>query len=928
MHPFFQENHPELGSSRGRRWIKHAGRFDHVFTLAAWLVAISLGALLPDTSLGEQLPTQKWTFSEATTGKQLGHEMVDGNPNTAWSSQVPVTPGTGIEIDLGQEAIIQRLFFTPGKNPGGTPTSLKVVLDGRAVAVGAPTTLNITLTKGKRDADVFFDPVIARRIRIEATATVDQPWSIAELEVYGSYDPAAFHPVDAVYVDASTETPARRAPLFRAAEELRYYIGELTSRPLPVIEPDHIGEYPGTLYHIADLKPLASTWEQMQASQESGKIPAAPVNVERDGREVLFKAWPYANVRASVWAFLEKQGVRWLYPDDHGDSVPVGKGLNLECLPLRYTPAATRRYANFDLPQKSATETNDPAYLFWWRNGYDTTWSDAQWKALGGREMPADPTRMVPWDKNRKEEYKEGFEGYPHNFDNVVPNRILNQHPDWWGEVNGKRVAPAHGGPTVCLTSPGLIQFVVDKAISVTKPDSTDTLKLLPMDATSFCDCERCRKLYEPLVKSAVVHSGIRPFVASDAYCYFVSEVARGIREARPKVRILALAYADLLDPPRKIDKMPDNVTVEISHVGAPELPMSDPLNAPMRACTEEWHRKCTRLQQYEYVLLNESKTSTSMPVPLVSAMVDRERYFRSIGQLDCGTQADAQSIPYSPWNHYAYPRLLWNPDRTADEVLNEFFDGYFREAKAPMLAYYHALEDHLISHHVTLRPPQEDWSGVWNFGVRPGSFPYGLLVQMRNHLEAAEKQATNWIVSERVARIREGFDWVLKESGFTNADLDNPSVFPAVPADGTPATVGLAKIRFQKDLASLRYLKHYVRTDGRYPGVMFGGYGIIGADLRFQSPGEYTVTVTAKGTHYQDMDPIMYVYVDHQRIGKVSVNPEGYMDYTFPVSISEPGVGRIFVSFWNPGSPGESRPLYVKEIQVAHQQPSKSQSQ
>ena len=60
------------------------------------------------------------------------------------------------------------------------------------------------------------------------------------------------------------------------------------------------------------------------------------------------------------------------------------------------------------------------------------------------------------------------------------------------------------------MTHPGLIQFIIDKAISITQPESTDTLNVLPMDGTSFCDCERCWKLYEPLVKSSVAHSGIR----------------------------------------------------------------------------------------------------------------------------------------------------------------------------------------------------------------------------------------------------------------------------------------------------------------------------------------------------------------------------------------------------------------------------------
>ena len=670
----------------------------------AALIGIAVVALAPSPGRCAELSSRKWTFSEADTGKPLGHESADGNLQTAWTSKSPVAPGMGIVIDLGQEAVIHRLFFTPGKNQGGTPKSLKVIMEGRPMQPGAPTTLEVTLPDGKQDVDLFFDPVIARRIRIEAAAPAEGAWSIAELEIHGTSDPKAFHPADAVFVDASTETPERTAPLLRAAEELRYYIGELTGRPLPLVAPDQTKGFSGTLYHIVDLKPLAATWEQMQASLKSGGIPASAVNVERSGREVVFKAWPYANVRRSVWAFLEKQGVRWLYPDEHGDFVPSGKGVNLRGLPLRYTPAAVRCFANFPEPQKAATLTNDPVYLFWWRNGYDSTWAGGQSKALGGGEAPVDPNGVIQWDKSRKEEYKEGFEGYPHNFDNVVPRRILDQHPDWWGMVNGQRVAPSQGGPTVCMTSPGLIQFIIDKAISVTKPDCSDTLNLLPMDAASFCDCERCRKLYEPLVKSSVPHSGIRPFCASDAYYYFVSEVAKGIRKERPKVRLLALAYADLLDPPRKIEKMPDNVTVEICHLGAPELPMTDPMNGPVLACTELWRRKCDRLRQYDYVLLNESKTSTVMPVTLVSGIVDRIRFFRSLGSpLDCGTQADDPSIRYSPWNHYAYPRVLWNPDRTADEILDEFFGGYFREASAPMLAYYRVMEDNLRSHHVSL---------------------------------------------------------------------------------------------------------------------------------------------------------------------------------------------------------------------------------
>jgi len=51
-------------------------------------------------------------------------------------------------------------------------------------------------------------------------------------------------------------------------------------------------------------------------------------------------------------------------------------------------------------------------------------------------------------------------------------------------------------------------------------------------------------------------------------------------------------------------------------------------------------------------------------------------------------------------------------------------------------------------------------------------------------------------------------------------------------------------------------------------------------------------------------------------------VEPAEYKDYSFHVSISEPGVSRVLVSFWNASGQGESRALYVKEISVARKRP------
>jgi len=852
--------------------------------------------LLAGTSHARQLSPKGWTFSEIDSAQRLGPEMADNDLRTAWVSCAPLAPGSGVVIDLGQEVVVHRLFFAPGKSQGGTPRRFRVVFsDGQADHAPAAT-LDVELPAGRSDVNLFFDPVVARHIRLEAVAPSEQPWSIAELEAYGSDDPAARRSQDAVVVDIHAPGPLRMA-----AEDLRYYIGELTGRPLPVVAPDRTDAFRGTLYRIVDLKPLAATWEAMEANRRSGKIPATEVNVERAGRQVLFQAFPYANVRFSVWAFLERQGVRWLYPDDHGDWVPAGQGVDLTCLPLHYAPSSARRYANFEMAEKSASETNDPACLFWWRNGYNSTWGSAQRLALGGAEVPPSPHGFLPYTQ-WKDEYKEGFDGYPHNFASVLPDRIIDRHPDWWGSINGKRVPPFRGGPAVCMTSPGLIQFVVDKAIGITAgPESTAVLSLLPMDDARFCECPRCQALCEPREKPAVPWVAYPTLMASDAYYYFVAEVAKGIRAARPKVRIQALAYANVHSPPRKIDRLPDNVLVEVCQYGAPDLPMSSPANAAMKACIEQWHRRCGRLEHYDYALLNENRESFVMPLPLVTAMADHARYLHGLEALGGGTQADRGGVPYSPWNHYAYPRLLWNSQRAADELLEEFFAGYFREAKQPMLAYYRTLEEHLIRNDVSLHQ-----QGNYQYGVTPGSFSYAVLVALRRHLEQAEKASAAWVVAQRVARIREGFEWVLKESCLTAADLESPARFPRIPADGKPATIVPSMVRVRKFFVE-------PHKDG---GWVFWAHGMLAADLRLDKPGSYVVSVTAKGVPCDNVDPVLNVYLDHCRAGSVAISSKDFKEYEFHIDHVSAGVNRLLLSYWNAASGGR-RNVYVKEIRV-----------
>ena len=745
------------------------------------------------------LDPDKWTVTEIGTGKKVSREVTDNNPETRWAS----ADGKGLLIDLGREAVVHRVYLTPGEGVTKSYAEVRVTFAARSDGDPLASTRRYStptcewwkvreqrqkllaggtsdfLPLNKLEADLKFNPVAARYLRIEGATP------IAELEVYGSAGKAAAAKRDAVVLSANAADVLRVA-----AEDLRYYVGELTGRPIPIIEPGQEGEYPGTLYRIEDLKPRAKTYDEMVANLEAGRLPSGGpvldtvvspytmrlpdgVNAEREGRSVVFRAWPYRNVAYSVWEFLRRQGVVWAYPDSHGDLVPVGKGVDLSILPLRYRPSADLRYANFDTGRDYGEGYPwADQLLFFARNGYGSDWGCIGRALQYDREVPPLPQRGVRTDKDVKPEYTEGFGGYPHNFNGVMPNRILEQHPDWCGmREDGQRLPPNKGGPgTFCMTSPGAIEFVANKMLAWIGDNKDCMVKfnLLPMDGCTYCQCERCLNLYKPFRRPDIPWVPISPYMVSDAYYYFVTEVAKRVGATAPHARIGALAYADVHAPPRNLDSLPDNVWVEVCQYGSRNLPVSSPANAAMRECEETWARKCAHLTAYEYALIHAEWSVPPMPIPLVSAIVDRSKFLHRLGAWNGGTQASAASLTHNPWNWYAYPRMLWDVNLTADQILEEFFTAYYREARGPMLAYYRTLEDHLIRNNVNL----QDFA--YDQGPNPDAFPPALVEKLRRSLAKAGKAAGRapWYVKQRVRLAKEDLEWGVAKSARRSMDL------------------------------------------------------------------------------------------------------------------------------------------------------------
>ncbi len=890
-----------------------------------FLLALAAAAFAAIGAGAAQLPAQGWKIQDLAGGRL--DKLTDGDPLTLVTLKGGELEPAGLTVDLGESCAIHRVFLSGKehrlelwdwqKNKDEKPLGQIVLSVGdTAESCRKAAEFMVPYDGGQPidiEADMRFSPLEGRYLRIELQNAPDGvEWNVGELEVYGFKGPDAKAKKDAVVLQKDAA-----APLALAAGELSYYLGELSGRPHPIITPDHAGEYPGTLYHIVDLKPLAPSYEAMEENIAEGKLPDG-INIEKEGPNVFFKAWPYRCVLWSVWEFLERQGVRWLYPDAHGDFVPTGKGVDLAILPLKYSPSAWNIYANWNAdcfqpwPPWDKKQTLRQSYLYPWRNRWTYTWGGRS-GPLGGEEIP----KPVASDFKLNEDYKEGFAGFPHNFDTVLPRRIRDQHPDWNGysKKEGKRIpCNKYDDPTFCMSNPELIEWVADKMVEASKASPLPkrplamaswqmAYNLLPMDACRFCECERCLEINGPRIESRAPYVYERSM--SGVYYYFISEVAKLVKERAPGAIVGALAYCNVNYPPENIRSLPENTYVDLCVYGEGNLPMDAKVNADELRNWETWSRKCGRFSTYDYILLHTGhyQKDSRLPVPLVTAIVDRAKHLNMLGMLNGGCEATPGSLPYNPWNFYAYPRIRWNIGQTAEQILDDFFNGYYRESAGPMLAYYMTLEDHLIKNEISLGQTEY-------YRIVPGAFPPNILSAMKKHLDQAAASAKSWVTKHRVALARESFDWILEKRNLKGVDLDDVSIYPKTAA----ANNGILQVDISKMWRPDRGARGNF-TEFKNGEWHFEAQGEIQTPLLFEKPGKYKVTVTARSVPHGELWPILNLWIGRSKASSLPADSAENKDFIFDMDVPA-GVWDLVLTFEN-SAEGGKRNLIVKGIRV-----------
>ncbi len=333
----------------------------------------------------------------------------------------------------------------------------------------------------------------------------------------------------------------------------------------------------------------------------------------------------------AVYEFLERElGCRWLSPEV--EKIPSAKIISLhKSTKYNYTPEITTRTVH----SKLYYENHDFA--------------------------------------DKQKVTHEAFPHYVpnarvHTFHRFVPEKVFyKEHPEYYA-LRGKQRRHTQ----LCLSNPDVLQIVKDsvRAYFERYPEA-HVISVSSNDNTQYCECEHCAKIDEAEGSP------------SGSMICFVNAVAKEF----PDKIISTLAYQYTRKP--SLTKPLDNVLITLCSI---ECDRSAPIEEKCTDFAEDlrgWKELSDNIRIWDYTT---QFTNFLAPFPNMHTLQPNIQFFRDNHARWIFEQHSHHPSELFELRSYLTAKLLWNPDRDADEIISEFVDGYYEEAGIHVKKYIDAI--------------------------------------------------------------------------------------------------------------------------------------------------------------------------------------------------------------------------------------------
>lgn len=388
----------------------------------------------------------------------------------------------------------------------------------------------------------------------------------------------------------------------------------------------------------------------------------------------------------AVYTFLEDHlGCRWWSSSE--STIPSKPTVVLNDIDVRYVPVL---------------EYREP----YWFDAFDGDWA-ARNKCNGqGHRLRAEHGG------------KHIYEGFVHTFFPLIPpQKYFADHPEWFSEIDGQR---KHERAQLCLTNEEMRKELVKNLRERLRNNPAATIASVSQnDWYGNCQCAGCKAVEEEEESPAGL------------MLRFVNAVAADIEEEFPHVAISTLAYQYTRKPPKHVKPRP-NVIVRLCSIECSfSKPLADERNKPFRDDIVGWSQICNRLYIWDYTT---NFRHHIMPHPNLRVLGPNVKFFvdhsvKGIFEQGAYTTSGAEMAELRAW---VLAKLLWDPGRNGDQLVNEFVEGYYGPA-APYINKYLATMHDAVEE-------SGDWLGCFEKHTAK-YLNFETLTKARIYLLAAEEQ-------------------------------------------------------------------------------------------------------------------------------------------------------------------------------------------
>ena len=320
---------------------------------------------------------------------------------------------------------------------------------------------------------------------------------------------------------------------------------------------------------------------------------------------------------------------------------------------------------------------------------------------INGRVSSGDYARMIP----------NGV----HTFGNFISSKeFAVTHPEYFGmDATGKRVTDDLGTPSawtqLCVTNEDVRRitlerakkFIVDERAAAIKEgrEPSRILVLSQNDNTlNLCLCPNCKAISD------------REGSESGAQLEFVNHVARGLKEEFPDVLVQTEAYNFTLAAPKTVRPEANVVVRFCDNYGFsdPTHPLAHPRNERPMKLLAGWQEMHCKLGFWDYWrTFSQHPPGMFAPSSNVRALRDDVQMFHKSGVelmtieiedlFGAGINSDPVSADmqsFMPLRTWIGLKLIDDPNKDLNTLLDTFCSGYYGPAAQPMRALLERIED------------------------------------------------------------------------------------------------------------------------------------------------------------------------------------------------------------------------------------------